>query len=114
MKNYDLERNTAEAEKLLAHIEAIKKHASFILDYCTNECENCPIRGFCDWDGNLDFSDEGMQSMERLVDYLEYHDKVQEKREREEADAEYDAWEAANRWAGIDPSWANLPRVGRI
>jgi len=114
MKSYALENNTREAERLITHIEAIREHAKEVTQYCTGECAECPVRGFCDWDGNIDFLDDGMESIERLVDYLFYYDKIERRKEKEEQESEYDAWDAANRWAGIDPSWATVIPKGRI
>lgn len=114
MRNYDLERNTHEAENLIAHIEAMRKHASFIMEYCTHECAKCPMSKQCDWDGFIDYTDKSMADIEKFVDFLEYYDRVQAKREAEADREEADAWIAANRWAGIDPSWATVIPTGRI
>lgn len=86
---------TARAENLIEHVQAIKANMQAVLDYCTEECEKCPLRGFCDWYGGIDYMDEGMESIERMADYLDYYDRVTERREIEQFE---DA-------TGVDAGW---------
>lgn len=90
---------TEIAEYLIDHVTEMKKHAEAVMAYCTEECSECPIRGFCDWDKHIDSYDEGLTSIERMADFVEYARKYDEKQENA------NAWENANRWAGVDPHW---------
>lgn len=86
---------TARAENLIAHVQAIKANMQAVLDYCTEECDKCPLRGYCDRDGWLDYMDDGLESIERMADYLDYYDRVTERREIEQFE---DA-------TGVDAGW---------
>lgn len=72
---------TRRAETLIEHVQAIRTHMQAITEYCTEECKKCPLRGFCDWYGGIDCMDEGATSIERMADYINYYDKVTERRE---------------------------------
>jgi len=117
---------TRRAETLLDMMEQMKaiddkiaemcpKHTDNCGDYYTPCCD-CPMKKRCLDDGHLDL--DFKYDMEIFADYVDFCDRVQDERDEMEAEDERrrmdDAWEAANRWAGIDPSWATLPRVGRI
>lgn len=110
---------TRRAETLLDMMEQMRAIDDRIAEMCPRNsdpegryrdpCGKCPMRKECLGDGHLDI---GMDyDMEKFADYVDYCDRVQDA--RDEADAS-DAWESANRWAGIDPSWAILPRIVRI
>ncbi len=89
---------TRRAEEMIEHVQAIRTHMQAITEYCTEECKACPLRGFCDWYGGMDYADEGMVSIERMADYLNYYDKVTERNELKQFE---DA-------TGVDPYWYNF------
>ena len=111
---YDMESNTKEAEILIAHVEAIREHSKAIIKYCTEECTGCPMRGFCNWDRDIDYEDEGATSIDRMVDYLEYYDRIERRTEAENQRRLDEAWDKANKFAGIDPTWALLPSKTKL
>lgn len=92
---------TRRAEAVIDHILAMRKHAKEIRAYCTDDCIECPLRGFCDWDGNIDYMDEGLESIERIADFINKADK----KDAEEEDRQFkDA-------TGYDPmEWDMLSR----
>lgn len=117
---------TRRAEALLDMMEQMKALDNKIAEMCPKmsddaegyetPCRECPMHKMCLDDGHLDL--DYQYDMELFADYMDFCDRVQEAREgydvAETERRENEAWEAANRWAGIDPSWASLPRVGRI
>lgn len=102
---YEMETLTGTAEELLEHIEEMRKHAKIIMTFCTENCHDCPLKGPCDWDQNIDYMDKEL-TIEKLADFIDYaeaYDKaVEEKEQREEW------WSHASNFAGIDPEWLEV------
>lgn len=72
-------------------------------------CDKCPMKNNC-LDETTVSEFANFCTKDSVKEMLDFADDV----ENYIHEKETEAWEAANRWAGIDPSWANLPRVGRI
>lgn len=110
---YDMELLTGTAEELMEHLEAIRKHAEKIMTYCTGECHNCPLKSACDWDKNFDFMDKSL-TLETMADFIDFAERYDRKVQEEEENREADAWERANKWAGIDPGWSAVIRTVKL
>ena len=86
---------TARAEELISHVLKMREHAEAIKAYCTHDCHNCPIGEWCDWDGNVDYIDSNLESIEVMADFINKADK----KDAEESDRQfkeatgYDPWE---------------------
>lgn len=86
--------NEMHIKALQEAIEAMKKAGEVFKEYCTNECENCPLSEFCDWQGAIAYTDDDLTE-EVLDQFVEFHD----------------AWETAKdqqtfkEVTGIDPAW---------
>lgn len=115
-----MEELTIRAEQMLEIIEQMKALNAQIEALCAGECKNCPLKHECMGDGYMDLTED--YDIEKCADFLDYHDKVTDRKMREIAEAEAEArqedkliraFEDANRWAGVDPAWANMGRYRR-
>lgn len=95
-----LEQLTREAEALISIVHKMRELQGEYMKYCTDECEKCPIRGFCDWDHNIDFNDEGLESIERTADFIDMAYRYDQKE-----------WEDSFTAQGINHAW-NEERSG--
>lgn len=107
---------TRRAEDLLEIIEQIKALTEQVGEYCTGECKRCPLKKECLGDALMDTGAD--YNIEKCADFINFFDTVQAEEEEAELDAQaekeaIEAWEDANRWAGVDPAWANMGRYRR-
>lgn len=110
-----MEELTIRAEQLLEIINQMKSMNQTLEALCTGKCKKCPLTKECLGDAQFDL---GMDyDIEKCADFLDYYDKVkaQERKEACEAEREseqerrfIEAWEDANRWAGVDSNWMNI------
>ena len=85
MRNYYLEHLTAQAEEMMSAIEQMRELNEQMLERCPTDCEGCPLRHKCDWNGdhgNLDYVED--YTIEELVDYLDFIER--------QDDGEYVHW----------------------
>lgn len=72
-------------------------------------CDKCPMKNNCLDETTVsefaNFCTKG--AVKEMLDFAEDVEEYVHEQEFEE-------WEATNRWAGIDPSWATTIPVGRI
>lgn len=104
---------TMKAEALLDAMEQMRMYDKMFTDLCTGKCAKCPMHKECLGDGSMDVGYE--YTIEKMADYIDYYDKVEQEQVDEQREAEIealliDAWESANRWAGVDPNWAKIRR----
>lgn len=86
--------NDLQVKALREAIDTLKKSNGVLKEYCTNECEKCPLEDMCDWEGNVDFNDERLTDS-KLDDYVEYYEGETYKAERRRF----------KEVTGIDPAW---------
>lgn len=103
-----MEELTRRAEEMLDIINQMKVLDVQLQSLCTGECKKCPLTKECLGEAQFDL---GMEfDIEKCADFINYHDKVTEQKERERLEAEADAkreteaireWEESHRWEGI-------------
>lgn len=72
-------------------------------------CDKCPMKHNClDETSVTEFAN--FCTKQTVKEMLDFADDVEDYIHEQEL-AE---WEATNRWKGIDPSWADLPRTVRV
>lgn len=108
-----MEELTMRAEDLLEILEQMKALHAQVAEFCTGRCSKCPLTHECLGDALMDVGEK--YDIEKCADFLNFYDKVQAEKAKEEAEARQEdrlisAWEDANRWAGIDPQWARIRR----
>lgn len=81
-------------EALREAIKTMQTQNEVIKEYCTNECEDCPLKDMCDWEGNIEFLNEGITD-ELLEQYVDFHDEWEYRNERK----------TFKEVTGIDPAW---------
>ena len=85
--------NDMHIRSLRQAIEQIKKAEAVFEKYCTDWCNECPLKDMCDWDGHILYvAPELTDSV--LEEYVEYFKAWEDKRERDNYRA-----------TGIDPAW---------
>lgn len=86
--------NEMHIRALQEAIENIKKADAAIQEYCTDNCEHCPLSDMCDWEGHIDAYDSRITEgvLDSLVDFHEAHEAAQERKTFKEV-------------TGIDPAW---------
>ena len=75
-------------------ISTMQKANEVIKEYCTNECEICPLKDMCDWEGNIDFLDSRINDSV-LDKYIDLHTEWEYRNERK----------TFKEATGIDPAW---------
>lgn len=81
-------------EGLQGAIKTMQEQNDYIKSFCTNECEECPLKDMCDWEGNIEFLNEGITDSV-LEKFVEYQEKVEYENERK----------TFKEVTGIDPAW---------
>lgn len=87
--------NGGHIDALRKALELIKKGKAVFKEYCTEDCENCPLykANVCGYDMEIDT--EANITYGLLDDFVDYHEKVEDKRERQNFYAV----------TGVDPAW---------
>lgn len=67
---------TAKAEHVIECFQIMRKLNEEVLAYCTDDCINCPIKSMCDYDRVIDFTDDRLDSIELIADYIDYAYKI--------------------------------------
>lgn len=89
------------ADYLVEKVKAMKEAQKEIMCYCTDDCNNCPIVTMCDWDRNLDFTDERIEDHDMWADFISkadrYDERESEKQFKEATGYDSMAWDILSR-----------------
>lgn len=105
---YDLTRRAEEVLEIIEHMQML---TAMLDEYCTGECRKCPLKSECLGDAQFDMG--AKYDIEKCADFVDYWDRYKAEQAQEDYEAEkekkaIEAWEEANRWAGVDPQWMKV------
>ena len=85
--------NTPHIKAIQTAFAEMQKIQAEIADYCTDDCERCPLNDHCDWEGHIAFW-EGITESE-IDAFVEKHNRAEEIEQRR----------TFREATGVDPAW---------